>query len=309
MVLYKQNQGVKFLIGQRGFYFAPDDGASANGAAAQQAGAREGAASAVPVDPFEGIDFDDLDPAARKVLEKTREVFATTQKQAADERKAREYHEAQARKFQGQFDQLASQVQKQNGQQAAEDPKTVLIGKLTQQMVDKGIAPETAKLQAPLMADMLNTYGETLRQDIGRDLAPIAGSVIMRETEAAWNQFVPNDKFGALQIPEVASAVWASATEIANSGTAVNAATIKNLTAMAYVEHLEKTGQPVNQPASTPPPVQQRAYPSVGVTSFPGSVPYRPAVADPRAPKHQLDSGTAAALAKISADWNVSKKK
>ncbi len=308
MILYRNNK-----YGARRFFFAPDTGASPNGqpasAAAQQGGAAEvdPTASAVSADPFAGIDLDDLDPAARKVIEAAKTTFATTQKQAEQERKGREHFERLARKNQSGYDQLKAQVDKLtgNGTVSQDDPKSALLAKFTKTLTDKNVPEEQAKMQAGIMLEMFAEYGGVLKGEIGRDLAPFAGSVLMQEATNAWHQAAQNDKLGALQIPEVAERVWANAQELANNNQPVTAATIKNLASMAYVDHIETHGAPNTPPPVTPamPYPTAPRYPNVGTPSYPGAVPFRPQVPDPNAARHALDPATAAAISKIKGEW------
>lgn len=299
--MIRYNKFSNIFLAQEG---ATGGGGSAGNPAANQGGASDAGGGDVTVDPFAGIDLDDLDPATRKVMEAAKTSFASLQVQAANEKKAREHSERLARDFQGKHDGLAAQLQKlTSGGPPAGDPQVELLAKFTATLVAKGVTPEQAKVQAPLMLEMMQTYGETLKGEIGRDMAPFAGSVLQNEALASWNAALANDKFGALQVPEVAESVWAQTQTMIGQGQSVSPATIKNLTNMFYMEHLEKTG-------GQPPTTMSPQLPNVGTLRYPGAghSPSRPVVVDANAPRYTLDAGTNAALQSVMSRWDVKPK-
>jgi hypothetical protein len=171
----------------------------------------------------------------------------------------------------------------------------------------------------------METYGLTLKAEIGRDMAPFAGSVLQAEATAAWQAAVQSDTFGAMQIPEVAESVWAQVQNMVGQGQAPTAKTVANLRSMFYMEHCEKTGvvpgvgvqPPQGQQQQLPPPMSQQyqqppsvPMPAIGGLRYPGAgaVPHRPPVVDPNAPKYSLDAATSAALQTVFGEWNVKPK-
>jgi len=300
MIRYNQLSKYRFFLAPEGA--SGGGGGSIGNPGANQGGASEGQGDS-NIDPFEGIDLDDLDPGTRKVMEAAKNSFATLQKQASDEKKAREHTEKLAREFQGKYDQLAAQSARQ-GQQQAEDPQVALLNKFTATLVAKGVTSEQAKLQAPLMLEMMQTYGESLKSEIGRDMAPFAGSVLQTEAYNAWQNALQHDKFGALGVQEVADQTWTQVQTLVQQGQSVSAATIKNLSSMFFMEHLEKTG------GSLPTSMTQQApqLPKIGALRTPGGFAYRPPQVDPNAARTTLDPATNAALQSVMSKWDVKPK-
>lgn len=282
--------------------------------AANQGGGTESSQGSGTVDPFAGLDLDDLDPAARAVIEKVKTEVASLQKKAADEAAGRIVEEKQKREFQSKFDQLQVQVSKLtggNGQTVspADQAKAQHLEKFTQILVGKGVAEPQAKVQAELMLDMMTEFGTSLKGEIGRDLAPFAGSVVQREAESAWANATQNDPVGTLQIPAVAEQAWAQVQILVQQGQQVTPETIKNLAGMAYLQHLEKGGK-TNESVQQQPPQQQQQLPNIGRTTYPGAgaAPFRPPISNPNAPKHILDPDTDRALQSVMSRWDVKPK-
>lgn len=286
-----------------------DDGGASGAQASQQGGA---APSQTPTvrDPFEGVDLDDVDPVVRKIIEDSKAQFATLQKDAEEAKRIALQEKEQARKWQGRYDQTVAQARRlgdPNGQGDKETKDDVLVKNMEQQMLANGVAPEVAKTQAPLMAKLMTSYGETLKQEIGRDLAPMGHSVMQREAEQSWHQAMMQDQLGALRIPEIATAVWEGVQALINTGQPVTPATVINLRNMVYAEQLEKgtialPNQPPRQMSQPTPP----AYPSFG-GSYPGAgaMPYLPTPPDPNAPRTVLNEDTRGALAATFAKFPV----
>lgn len=288
-----------------GIFFAADGGASGGTGDpnANQGGATLPNAGDSETDPFAGIDLNDLDPDTRKVVESAKTKFASLQKEKADGEALKNQLEQQARSFQSRYDQAQAQLQRLTGTQPQVDPKVEKIAKFEKILTEKGVTPANAKIQAELMHDMLAVGFNQMKDEIGRDLAPFAGQVIQREAEHAWNVATQNDSIGALQIDEVAKKTWEQVQTLVQQGQQVLPETVKNLAAMAYVEHLEKGGQPNSMP-------QPPKFPTMGRPSYPGAgaSPFRPPQVDPNAPKYKLDTATEAALKVAISKWDVKPK-
>ena len=298
--------------GSRIFLAPPTDassGGSLGNPASGQGGAIEQGSTQNDTDPTAGINLDDLDPDARKMIETTRTVFATLQKEKAELVKARDAEEKHRKQFQSRHDQLEAQVQKLTGANAAAapDPRAAQVSKFADILVKRGVDAAGAKVQAEIMAEMLGDFGAELKQQIGRDLGPLANSVVSREAEFAWQEAGQTDKTGALSIPAIQTKVWAQIQDAVSQGQSINAAVVKNLVGMAYYEHLENGGQPQHQstvpvqhPSNMPPRFQSFGAP--GFSS--GAQPYQPNVIDPNAARTVLDPSTDAALQVVFKKWN-----
>jgi hypothetical protein len=286
-------------------YFNADNGGATGSPSANQGGAvtSDGVSN---VDPFASIDMDDLDPDTRKAVEASKLQFATLQKQNQQEAAARQHTERQAREFQSKHDALAAQLRQMTG--GAQPPASNLESRLEKILLDKGITPEQAKVQAPLFSALLGEFGTELKGQIGGDLAPFANSVLQTEANNAWQLVANQDKLAALQIPEVAQKTWDSVQTLLAQGQNVNVSTIKNLRNMFYTEHLEAGNQPApimsnhNQPPTN--------YPNIGRSTYPGagSSPSRPPVIDHNAPRTTLNSDTHAALANVFSRMEIQPK-
>lgn len=295
MLRYLKYRGMRFL--------APDGvstGATGN-PGANQGGATEGGGTA-PVDPFAGIDVNDLDVDSRKVIEKAKEEFATLQKNFKVAEAGRLAEEQQRKIFQGKHDQLAAKL----GQQNQVDPEEQLRKKVVDILISKGIPQVQAETQAPVFIELNKEFAATLKGELGRDLAPFTGSVLNQQATSAWHQAMEQDSQGrvaALQNPEVAQAVWTEVQNMVNAGQNVTPQTILNLRGMIYTDYLEKGGEPVSAMQNTPPPSR---LPNVGRPTYPGggNMPQRPMQADPNAPRYQLNAETSDAMRRVvNGEW------
>ena len=282
-------------------FFNADTGAGASGAAS-------GAASDpnVIADPFKDLNLDDLDPDTRKVVEASKQTFANLQQDIAKRAEKEKKLEELARNFQSKTDALQSQLAKlQQGNQPPATPQEIRAQKLEAMLIRRGVPAETAKLQAPLFAEMMGEVGEELKGQIGRDLAPLGTSVMQQEAQRAWQQAMTVDKLGALQNPEVAKKTWESVQQMVQANQPVTAETIINLRNIFHTEYLENGGQ-MSQPNPQP-----QSYPSFGPPNFSGGggVPSRPNQVDPNAPRHTLNPDTAAAIATVQNIWGMKKGK
>lgn len=275
--------------------------------ASQQAGAQNPSQTAIE-DPYAGIDLDDLDPEVRARIEKSKTQFAALQKQAEDAQKLANQRDEAARKWQANYDRAVAQAKQVggDGQPTADDADKALIAKMEQQLIQGGVTPEQAKLQAPIMTGMMKVYGQELKAQIGQDLAPFAGSVLQQEATNSWNLAMQQDTLGALQVPDIANKVWQGVQSLIQNGQAVTPQTVTSLKHMAYAEHIEKNGPlPTPQQQQTqqfPTHVQQPPVPTYpnfgGGMSYPGAgaAPQLPPQHNPNAPRTSLNGDTHAAL-------------
>lgn len=278
-------------------FFAADKATAGPGS--QQGGAVTDDGTATVQDPFAGIDLDDLDEGTRKTIQDAQAKFATLQKEAEETKRIALATEKQAREWQGRYDKMQADIKKAGGgADAQQDKQNALLTQMEQTMIKRGVSPEQAKIQAPMMMEMMESYGTSLREQIGRELAPMAGSVMQQEATNAWNEALSKDKLGALQNPEIAKQVWANVQSLINTGQPITAAVVTNLRNMAWAEHVETNGVP---PTTQPMPnySQPPQLPNFGGGGYPGAGvnPYQPAIVDPNAPRTQVNSDTHAALA------------
>lgn len=285
-------------------------GGSSGNPAAAQAGAVEQDNGSSFKDPTAGIDLDDLPPDVRKVIEESRKGFAALQKQAADTEAARIAEENRRKDFQSNYDKLRIQVESltNSGAVKNDDPAAEQLKKFTQILVKRGVPEAQAKVQAEIMTEMMGDFGVELKKQIGADLRPFAATVVSREAESSWHQAVHSDKVGVLQHPDLAQQVWAQVQDMAQNGQQVTPQIVTNLAGMAYMDHLQKGGQPLggNQQTTVPPQQQQQQQlPQVGRLTYPGAgaAASRPPTFDPSAARTVLDPDTDAALQSVMKTW------
>lgn len=293
-----------------GIFLAPD-GASGGGGSGPQGSPATGQGghggqpvTPVSTDPFEGIDLDDLPPEVKEKLVKLKTGFATLQTNSQQSAQQLEAAQKTAREFQSRHDKIVADMQRMTGQgpqNPQQNAQQQLIAQVEKILVEKGIPPEQAKLQAPIHAELLALQGETIKREIGTGLQPMVGSMLQQAALGAWQNVQQSDRLGALQIPEVAEATWQGVQHLVQQGQEVTPDIVRNLRNMHYSNHIENTG--ANPPPTTmqPPPQQQQpiypqmntrfTYPGVG-----GFVP-PPVTFDPNAPKTTLNADTHAALA------------
>lgn len=304
------------------FMAAPNEGSGSTGnPSASQGGATEPNSQQQEIDPFAGIDLNDLDTDSRKVVEEGKKKFATLQKELAETKNARFLEEKQRKQFQSEHDKLRAQVDKltkSGDPDPVETAKTLHIEKFEKILKARNVPADQARAQAELMHEMLGEFGADLtkriKAEVGRDLGPMASAVITREAEFAWNQVEQSDNLGMLSVESVRNLVWSQVQAMSSEGQAVSPEVVYNLASMAYVKHVAaggvapvapSTGQSSTTPAATmnqpPPPMPGFGRPAF---SGAGAVPFQHRGVDPNAPKHALDANTDAALQVVFSKWD-----
>lgn len=254
-------------------------------------------------DPWASIDWDNLDDTSKKALEAVKGQFATLQTSV-------QQSQQQVRQFQSEKDKTAAELNRIKQSIAGPtDATPVDSGKafeneVARLMISEGVKPEAAAAQAPVMAKLLAAQRDMIMAEVGRGVAPIANTVYAQQAENAFNLARAQDRIGALQVPEVAQAVWQSCLELAQQGHQVTADTVNNLKAMHYMGHVERSGGAfASLQTQNPgvPAVPRLPNMTTGGFNFPGATfhPQINAPTDSSAPRHALDSGTKAALQSV----------
>jgi len=299
---------IRYSKYSRIFLAPPDDRGGAGNPAAAQGGAVEDGNGSSFKDPTAGIDLDDLPPDVRGIIEESRKGFAALQKQAADAEAARILEENRRKDFQSNYDKLRVQVESLTnaGDVKKDDPAAEQLKKFTQILVKRGVAAPQAAVQAEVMVEMMGDFGAELKKQIGSDLRPFAATVVSREAESSWHQAVHSDRVGVLQNPELAQEVWAQVQDMALNGQQVTPQIVTNLAGMAYMNHLQKGGQPINGNQTQTVPQQQQQLPNVSRLTYPGAgaSAVRPPSFDPSAARSILDPDTDAALQSVMKTWS-----
>jgi hypothetical protein len=287
----------------RYFYFAPDNGAPSGGSAqATGADPKQGQQqSEGNDDPFAQIDLENLDDKSKAAIEAIKGKFATLQTTVQQTTQQVRQFQSAKDKVEAELNRVRSAVQDPAKATAQQDPQKVLIAQVEQTMIEAGVAPEAAKLQAPVMAKLMAAQREQIMREVGTGLTPVINTVFGQQAENAFNVARSLDQTGAFAIPEVAQQIWNSCQQIAADGTTVTPETVKNLKAMHYMAHVEKNGGNFatlqNNRTVAAPPVGM----NTGGFSYPGAnfVPVTPTVVDPNGARTVLDPGTKAALQNV----------
>lgn len=256
-------------------FLAPDGGGNSGGGSGDSSNA-----GTVDVDLlFKDIPFDELDSKTQQALKATQDKlktsFANLQKQSVDspENKNRIANlEKQARDFQSSTDQLKDQLKVLLGGSPSGTPTEDEYLKSAQDVLRKsGFSEDEVKKNAPVYVNLLKSQLSIFKTELGRDIRPMAASVIMGEAQTAFESALDSDASGRLAIPEVAQTVWEKVQERAKQGGQVTSDLVINLGKIAYADHADKLrgeGKDVPIPA---PRSSSTASMNTGGFTFPGA--------------------------------------
>lgn len=296
-------------------FLEPDTGANASagtggqGTQSTQTGATGGAVETSQQQqqqqqssPWDNINLTELDEPTRRVVEA---AMADHRRVAGENASLRQAAETQRQQQQRQPNQPAGQQQQQQQQQQA-DPVAEHVRKTLRA---RGFTDQQIEQQAPIFTEMFSGVLPVLRDQLGRDFAPLAGTVISHENENNFRDAQTSEAGQRLFAnPAVAQEVWNIVEQRTQAGQQFDTASILNLAKMVYFDHPPQgetsQQQQQQQPAQTgssffpnmqPAPAPQR---STGF-SYPGAGFVRPTVqqTNPNAGRHQVNDDTRAALA------------
>lgn len=279
----------------RRYLNADQGGAPASGDTSGSAGQTPSAS-----DPFAGLNLDDFDADTRKIVEASKAQFVALQQNLKAEQDSKVKLESIARNFQSKADQLEAKIKQVSSGQAP-DPQAEKTAKIEALLVKRGVSAEMAKSQAPLFTEMFGEFADSIKSDIGRDLAPLGASVMHQAATSAWNQALQRDKIGALSNPEIAQKTWAAVQDSLNQGQGVTPESILALRNIYHTEHLENGGQQMSQHNYQQPPMPNFG----GPPNFSGGgfAPTRPPQQDANAPKHPVNTDTQKAIDAVTRQW------
>lgn len=288
------------LMGRKGFFFEEDNGGGGNQGGAHQgdpnppgSGDFQGrqqpqqqqGGNQEPPDPFKDLDLDLLDPATRSAIERGRTEMARLNGQAklaSSFQSDRDRLKAEHEKLQQSLHSMQNQQRQHQQQQQRQEP--TFEDELIDNLVANGLTPEQAKGAAKLQMGMFERFERRFEGKIGQRLAPVVGQVFDQQAQGAFEEAKQNDHFGAMDIPEVAEAVWKNISELAQQGRQVTPEVAENLTAIYYSRYLRETGgqmptngehqsrQQQSQRPNLPPPVNTNtrySYPGAGIHARP----------------------------------------
>ena len=270
-------------------------------------GASGGGSGETPPTPFDDIALDELDEPTRQAIEKGKKDFIATLQRANKLDVDLAHAQELSRRFQGDADRAKAEYEKITGKQkgGGDEPNPLLDG-IRADLKASGYKDEDVEKMAPTFIRMFNTFGGTLKSAIGKDLGPLASTVLTQEATSAFEMAQGNDPMGMLQIPEVAEVAWKHVQERIKTGQQTSADIVLNLAKMAYMDHAAAKaakGEPIEftvVPASTDRKSMNTTF------SYPGAGRISPTIAaipqDGKGAKTVLNSDTAAALASTFKD-------
>jgi hypothetical protein len=284
-------------------FLAPDAGGTSGGSS----GADGAGDVQLDVKLFDSLPWDELDDDSKAALEKIKAgTVATLQQQSTLSQALRTAQEV-GRRFQGDYDRTKAELEKLTGNRDKANEEDPYIHAVGEELVKAGYAEADAKKLAPVFAGMFKRVGVLQKGEIGRDLAPMAETVLAGQANDAYLQALQQDtKLGMLQIPEVAQITWDMVKDRVKQRQETTPDVVLNIAKMAYADHLAakgdgktlETGTPTSGAGGlspTPPAMRTGSFPMIPGSSF--SAPAFNRVADPNAPRTQVNDDTRKALA------------
>jgi len=290
--LYYNSRGGRIPL----HFSAPDDGGASGGAASSGAGKEEAVKT-----PFDNLPWDELEDKDRVELEKARDTFVATLQSEAKLKGELEREKGLSSKFQSESDRLKAERDKQSRNEP--DKKDPTLDACIEELKNAGYPDDQAVKLAPVFAGMFKRVGIIQKQDIGKDLAPMAHGVLANQATTAFQQAQQQDVLGALKVPEVAQGVWNHVTEMVKQGQQVTVDVVANLGKMAWSDHIVaeiRAGRTPTLPAAeTLPATPPISGMNTGGFNFPGATltPIAKQPTDSNPATHALNADTRAALA------------
>lgn len=286
-------------------FLAPDAATTSGGSS----GVGDNGAGDVQLDVklFDNLPWDELDDDSKAALEKIKTgTVATLQRQSTLQQALQNAQEV-GRRFQGDYDRTKAELEKLTGKQKKDNEEDPYIQAVGEELVKAGYSEPDAKKLAPVFAGMFKRVGVLQKGEIGRDLAPMAETVLAGQANDAYLQALQMDsKLGMLQIPEVAQITWDTVKDRVKQGQQSTPEVILNIAKMAYADHLAAKGDGKSLETGTPTagagglPATPPSMRTGGLPMVPGSSLTIPALnrqVNPNAARTQLNDDTRKALA------------
>lgn len=286
-------------------FLAPDDGGGTGGG---DDGKQQQQTIATP---FDNIKWDELDDETKTHLEQAKADFVATSQQSAKLKVDFEHQAGLARRFQSEADRAKAELDKVTGRSQQQDADPILTVVKDKLKAANYSEEDVAKL-SPVFAAMFKDVGQVQRAQLGRDLAPLAGSVLTTEATNAFNMAKSNDPMGMLSDNIVAEQVWTLVQDRVSKGLETNADIVLNFAKMAWMDQaaakIQKGEKVEFAPTSSTPPGMIAApakftFPGAGAN---GLTPAFTRVPDPNAARTTLNEDTQNALAETFAALGTS---
>lgn len=289
------------------YFFAPDDGGG-NGGGESNSGQQGQQQQTTIVTPFDNLNLEELDDTTRAAVEKGKAEFIATSQRATKLDSDLQHVTGLSRRFQADSDRLKVQLEKLNGTKTPEsaDP---LLDEVTQQFRAAGYKEEDFNKLAPILSNVIKKAGQQQREQLGRDLAPLATTVLVQEATSAFQaaRESNNDPLGMLQDNTVAEKVWTIVQDRISKGQETNIPIVLNLAKMQWVDEMANKaakGEAPTIPKFTPPTIPNM---NTGGFTFPGAgsnglIAPIPRHVDPNAARTNMNEDTQNALAETFAN-------
>lgn len=225
------------------------------------------------VDPFEGIDWDNLPESTKTALTKAKTDFANLQKDKTDLTKkatdldnARRIDQGLKEKFRNKL--LSHNIDPDAEPQKKTDPRDQRLNTLTEKYIKRGLPPEQAKTFAEMNLDAIDMGREEVLKEIGGGLAPHLQNLGNMSVERMLTHASRSEEFqDYLQNEDVYKAAHDTLTTIAFNGGAIDNETLTTCIRMAVGEAAMK-GK-LNPTQSTMQNQQTRTFGNGGNFSMP----------------------------------------
>lgn len=218
--------------------------------------------------PFDDIDTDLLDDAAIAKIGEAKAQFIKAQTDARNLQTELQQQKEVASRFQSEADKQRAELQRL--QQPKADP---YVEKAQAFLAARGASPEEIQKQAPFYADLFKESVLMAKAEIGADLGPLAGTVILHDANTqftaarALNPEIMDD--------EVSQETWEFVQGCVNRGEQLTAQAISNYAKMVFVDKGKHKAQPnVPAPSFVNPAIAQKMNRSTnnsGKFTFPGA--------------------------------------
>lgn len=240
------------------------------GQSGDQGGGDGGNGNAVAT-PFDEIDLDLLDDAAAAKVTKAKADYIKAQTDSATLQSQLQQQKELTGRFQSEADKQRAELQ-----QLKQPTKDPFLAKAEQFLAARGTPPEEIQKAAPFYADLFKESVLMAKEQIGADLGPLAGTVILHDAQTQFT--AARASIPEIMDDEVSEEVWKFVQQAVQRGEQVPAAAIQNYAKMVYIDQ-GKHKQPVktSAPSFVNPSIAQKMNRSTGNVgtgprfSFPGA--------------------------------------
>ncbi len=293
-------------------------GASGSGDSGATGSSGAGGGDEKIVTPFDSIDLNEFDEDTRNKLTQAKTDFVATLQQSRKTEAELIHERGLARRFQSTADRQQKELEKLQPRHREEDVDPYLEIAKAELKAAKYPEDQIEKL-APMFANMAKRTAEVQRQTIGRDLGPMASTVLATEAQNSFQTAQHTDRTGVFQIPEVNQMVWNLVTKRMSEGQSTSPEIVASLGKMVFMDYYtaeRDAGRDVKLPngSAPPPPPGMNTAPAFNYPGFgPSHIrPAIPSIRDPKAARTELNEDTHNALAQtfkhLQRDTNVAPK-